>query len=155
MKIPESPDTQQMSSNHCRQSCSTVWLKKPPNSTQKLLHRELQLKAKGPRRGKPLRKHMSVHKDLLQVSKGNNVLTEWLLNKILQLLTEELCPKTSTCRWAFSALFEGMLAIRTTVFLESESLKLSVLLNQFFIPCRTTQVQEQWESNNCTSQMVD
>lgn len=132
---------QHMSSNHCRQSCSTVWLRKPPNSTQKLLHSKLQLKAKGPQKGKPLRNTCQWTKTSC---KWVRVFTEWLLSKILQLLMDKLCPKTSACARLFSTLFEGMLDIRKTVFLERKSLKLPISLNELFIPCRTTGLQEQW-----------
>lgn len=59
-------------------------IKKTLQSPCKFLHRELQLKAERPWRGKPLRKHVSMDRDLLQVSEENNILTEQMSQSYLK-----------------------------------------------------------------------
>lgn len=147
MKILESPDRQQMSSNHCRQSCSTVWLKKLLQVPYRNCCRESSSwrpKCHGEAR------HRETTRQWTKTScKRVREIMFWQSDcwvKSWELLVEELRPKT-TCSWVFSTLFEGMLSIKKTV-LQREILTLPVLLNELVTPCWTTELQEQCESHN-------
>lgn len=150
MKILESPDRQQMSSNHCRQSCSTVWLKKPLQIPHRNCCREsFSWRPKG--HGEARHRENTCQWTKTSCKRVGEIMF-WQSNcwvKSWELLVEELCPNT-TCSWVFSIAFEGIPSIEKTVLLQREILKLHVLLNELFIPCWTTELQEWWESHNST-----